>query len=134
MERFWKPYLVVLCLHVVAHSQTNITHDDKGLAFSLESYNILAATDADEVSDTNVADLIFVITRPGGGSASASGFRVLLGFIQSSLEQVSVGRGGARVALVVSDGHTCSVVLNDTPSGALTKCGVVYTLRRLRME
>ena len=134
MANLWKSFLVLLTLPVIAHSEMGITYTDSNITFFQQIYNNLASSGVGQVSNQTASDLIFIIDRPGRGTAYAVGFHILLGFIQSFLEKISVSTDSTRVALVVSDGLSCSVTLNDAPSGDLTKCGVVYKLRKLRMQ
>ena len=122
-----KALFLLLALVMEAHSESTASPGD-------EIYTSLSEADPGLGSDKSPSDLIFVIDRPGRGTAYMPGFQRMLGFVQSFLWGMTVGADSTRVALVVNDRSGCTVWLNDVPSGEITKCGVVYMLRRLRQK
>ncbi|GFS04608.1 sushi, von Willebrand factor type A, EGF and pentraxin domain containing 1, mRNA protein [Elysia marginata] len=133
MASFWRLFLPLVALNMGIQCE-KISSSANGTEFFRHIYDSLASTGKGAVSDKNPSDLIFIIDRPGRGTAYATGFHFLLGFVQSFLRNVAMSKETSRVALVISDQASCTVAINGVSSSDITKCDVVYKLRKARQE
>ncbi|GFO43425.1 hypothetical protein PoB_006993000 [Plakobranchus ocellatus] len=126
--------LMVLLSQIGGHSTIRASSPSEAENFFQHIINNLTTSEFESDSGLRPSDIIFVLDRPNYSSALQTGFEFLLGLIQSFLENFNVDRDSSRVSLVISSKSSCDVPINDVPKGELSKCGVVYYLRRLKSK